>query len=589
MAFQFNPDEQQQIPEMTPPPERVGRFSIAIIGAFVTLILVWSAWTPAASAVKAALGRRCAREAHVALEAKNWGRAAEQTIAARRWAPEDVEVIRVVVEFLKLSNSDPGGLAQQLRRLAEKTTLTEEEHLLLGRTLANTGKTDEARTVYEQLPLSVSTRKPALELLSVILKSEGHEQEAQELSRRATQEIAADTPEARLQIAEQDGRSPFVEIRRHAHAELWELARLETAIAMDAVRRLSADPLLTAAEAHELLALVGTHAHKTLPVRLGLISALMRLLPGQRDALVAQEVKSFQSDEGGNLEQIAYWLMSERQPEQVFQLVPQELAVKSRELYPILMQAMAQAKRWEELQKLLSAPSVPVPASLVDLAMAEVQSHLQPDLRLSRQLIEGTLKAAAGDRTPDTFKATAVLAEKLNLADIAAVAYREAGLRADAENAIGLLQKSLECALLAKDSALMLKVSRKLLELRPTSAAYADRLAYLRLILGEEIETVDVTSHKGPNDLRAMFTITLERVPPGLLRALAAYRIGDFSAIPTHLADIGDTASLPPGQRAVVAGLLSLTGKPDRAYQIAEKIPPTLLLHEELAFLDKAR
>ena len=82
MAFQFNPDEQQQIPEMTPPPERVGRFSIAIIGAFVTLILVWFAWTPVAFVVKAALGRRCAREAHVALETKNWGRAAEQTIAA---------------------------------------------------------------------------------------------------------------------------------------------------------------------------------------------------------------------------------------------------------------------------------------------------------------------------------------------------------------------------------------------------------------------------------------------------------------------------------------------------------------------------
>jgi uncharacterized protein YbaR (Trm112 family) len=37
-----------------------------------------------------------------------------------------------------------------------------------------------------------------------------------------------------------------------------------------------------------------------------------------------------------------------------------------------------------------------------------------------------------------------------------------------------------------------------------------------------------------------------------------------------------------------VAGLLSLTGKAERAYQIAEKIPALVLLDEERAFLQKA-
>lgn len=588
MSFSFDSNSQQQIPDMPPPKERMGWLSVTIFTAFALLIIVWFAWSPVTSAVKAALGRRCATEARVALESKDWGRAAEQIMAARRWAPEDVEVIRVIVEFLKLSGSDPGGLAQQLRKLAEKTPLSEEEQMLLGRTLALTGKTEEAREVYDRLPLSTGTQKPGLELLSTILKSEGHEQEAKELSQRATMQNKADTPEARLEIAKQDGQSQFVEIRRHAHAELWELALLETPIAMDAVRRLAADPLLTNAGAGELLQIVDKHAHKKLPIRLSVISALMRLQPGQRTSLVEEEVKRFQSKQDGNLEEIAYWLMTERLPEQVFRLVPQELAVKSRELYPILMQSMAQAKRWEELKKLLSAPRVPVPRSLVDLAMAEVLSHLQPDLRESRQLIEGTLIASAGDRTPETFKAAASLAAKLNLSDVASVAYREAGLRADAESAIGLLQKALDCALLTKDSVLMLEVSRKLHELRPASSAYADRLAYLRLILGEEIETVDLSRLKESNDMQAMFTVTLERVPPSLLRALAAYRMGDRAGIQQHLAGVGDTSKLPPGQRAVVAGLLSLTGKAERAYQIAEKIPALVLLDEERAFLQKA-
>lgn len=588
MSSSFDPNSQQQMPDMPPPKERIGWFNVIIFSAFALLVTVWFAWSPVTSALKAALGRRCATEARIALKSKDWASAAEQIIAARRWAPEDVEVIRVIVEFLKLSGSDPGGLAQQLRKLAEKAPLSEEEQMLLGRTLALNGKTEEARGVYEQLSLSASTRKPGLDLLSTILKSEGHEQEAQVLSQRATRQNKADTPEARLEIAQQDGQSRFDEIRRHAHAELWEVARLETPIAMDAVRRLAADPLLTNAGAGELLQIVEKHAHKKLPIRLSVISALMRLQPRQRTTLVEQEVKRFQSKQDGNLEEIAYWLMTEGLPEQVFRLVPQELAVKSRQLYPILMQSMAQAKRWEELKQLLSAPGVPVPRSRVDLAMAEVQSHLQPDLRESRQLIEGTLNASASDRTPETFKAAASLAAKLNLSDVAAVAYREAGLRADAENGIGLLQKALECALLAKDSALMLEVSRKLHELRPASSAYSDRLAYLRLILGEEIETVDLSRLKESNDMQAMFTVTLERVPSSLLRALAAYRMGDRASIQQHLAGLGDTSALPPGQRAVVAGLLSLAGKADRAYQIAEKIPAVVLLDEELAFLQKA-
>jgi hypothetical protein len=588
MSSSFDPNSQQQMPDMPPPKERLGWFNVIIFSAFALLITVWFAWSPVTSALKVALGRRCATEARVALKSKDWARAAEQIIAARRWAPEDVEVIRVIVEFLKLSGSDPGGLAQQLRKLAEKTPLSEEEQMLLGRTLALNGKTQEAREVYEQLSLSASTRKPGLDLLSTILKSEGHVQEAQELSQRATMQNKADTPEARLEVAQQDGQSHFVEIRRHAHAELWEVARLETPIAMDAVRRLAVDPLLTNAGAGELLQIVEKHAHKKLPIRLSVVSALMRLQPTQRTSLVEAEVKRFQSKQDGNLEEIAYWLMTEGLPEQVFRLVPQELAVKSRQLYPILMQSMAQAKRWEELKQLLSASGVPVPRSRVDLAMAEVQSHLQPDLRESRQLIEGTLTASASDRTPETFETAASLAAKLNLSDVAAVAYREAGLRADAENAIGLLQKALECALSAKDSALMLEVSRKLHELRPASSAYADRLAYLRLILGEEIETVDLSRLKESNDMQAMFTVTLERVPPSLLRALAPYRMGDRAGIQPHLAGLGDTSALPPGQRAVVAGLLSLSGMADRAYQIAEKIQAVVLLDEERAFLQKA-
>jgi tetratricopeptide (TPR) repeat protein len=586
MSFDFKPDSQQQIPDMTPPQERVGGFSIMIGVAFVLMLTVWFAWSPVASAGKAAYGRHCAREARAALGAQDWRRAVEQTIAARRWAPEDVEVIRVVIEFLKVSGSDPGALVQQLRKLADKQPLTEEEQVLLGRTLAATGKTDEARAVYDRMPLSTSTKKPALELLSSILSQEGHDDEAKTLARRATQK-EPETPEARLKVALEDKKSGFTEIRRRAHDELLAISQLETEIAMEAVTHLIIDPLLTATEAHQLLTLVDAHAHKKLPVRLGVVSALIRLQPGQRETLLDEEIKRFKSGDDGALEHLARWLALEKQHSRLLKLVPLTLAEKSRELYPIMAQALAEEGRWQELKEMLGTGRPPVSPARVAIWQAEASSHLEPDLKEAAHLLMGSIQASEKEGNLPNLFAVASVAEKIHLPEIALAACQAAASKGGAA-ALPMLQKTHTLALEQKNSVVLLQTARQLHELRPASSAYADRLAYLRLILGEEIETVDLSRLKESNDMQAMFTVTLERVPPSLLRALAAYRMGDRAGIQQHLAGVGDTSSLPPGQRAVVAGLLSLIGKAERAYQIAEKIPAVVLLDEERAFLQKA-
>ncbi len=266
--------------------------------------------------------------------------------------------------------------------------------------------------------------------------------------------------------------------------------------------------------------------------------------------------------------------------------------MQSRELYPILVQALAQAKQWEQLQQVLKLQRPPVPRSLLDLAMAEVQSHLQPDMRESRRLLQGTVENATQAGDAATLQTAAQLAEKLDLADIACVAYKAAGIQAAENNAseaaLQNLQKSEELALLAKDTRTLLEVSRRLHALSPSSAIFADRFMYLRLILGVEMETVDVNSLVSQHELNAAFSITLERIPPHLLLALSAYRLGDHAAMQQHLAALNNAEALSAGPRAVAAGLLSLSGKPGRAYQMAEKIHGTLLLDEELMFLKRA-
>lgn len=593
-SFEFQPDGQQQVPERMPLQAQIGPFTVGVILSFVVLVGIWLGWDPAAKVYRSWRARRAVADVHQSIAAQDWPGAYRQLGEARKLDPEDVEVISAMIEFLKVTKSDPAGLVQQLRVLEKHRPLNDDEMLLLGRSLITIGKADEARKIHGTLPQPVRERPAGLQLLSEVLAAEGHSREAQVVGRQAAASgVAANDPQAALTVSLQDKSSSFPEMRQKARAQLWETAGRPDAVALEAIGALSADKSLLAEEADELLEIAERHPLATLATRLQVISALARIQPAQAETIYQREVERFQREGSGRLEEIAFWLMKERQHDMIFRLVPVKLALKSRELYPILMQTMGQARRWNELRDLLTRPNPPVAQSLVDLALAEVEARFQPDLRESRRLIEGTVKAAATEGSLPTLQTAAELAAKLNLPDIAASAYLQAGVKAatgaTTEEALRWLQNSAESALMAKNTAILLEASRKLRELSPGSTVFADRLAYLRLILGVEMETVTLSSQTDESSVRAMVTVAMERVPAALLGALAAYRLGDLESVKTHLGALPDPSSLPAGQRAVAAGLLALAGRPDRAFQIAEKVPDALLLREELAFLNHAR
>ncbi len=593
MAFQFDSDSQKKIPDQMPPKERVGRFSVLVIGAFVMVIVSLFAWHPLAKAVRGVMARRNAKEAREATAAKDWVKAQQAVTLARQRAPEDEEVMLAMVEFLKATGSDAGGLAQYLQRLKLKRPLTAEEELTLGRALISSGKTKDARVVYEKLPLKESTQKPGLELLSSILSAEGHTKEAAEISQRAVVLSEGEaTPETQMKAAVTDLGSHFGEVQNQAVKQLWQLAELSTQTGMDAILQLAGSRGLTLPQANRLLVMEEKHPLQSMGTRLMVVSALMRLQPERRAELAEAEVRRFIDTKNGRLEDMAYWLMRENFNAQVLALVPKELAAQSRELYPILVQTLSQAGRWEELQGVLKMPNPPVAATLLDLAMAEVLSHVQPDMRESRRILQGTVinAAQAGDVT--MLQAAAQLAERLSFADVACQAYKAAGMKSAENNAseaaLQNLQKSVELALRAKDTETLLDVSRRLHVMSPSSAVFADRFVYLRLVLGVEMETVDVKELMAETEAKAAVGVTLDRIPPELLLALAAYRMGDREGMVKHLTSLPRSESLSPGPRAVAAGLLSLVGKADRAFVMAEKISGALLLEEEKVFWKRA-
>lgn len=577
--------------DVPPPKEQIGTFAVFALGTFGLLALAWFSWTPLSTAMRAALARNDTRKALEAVTAKDWPLAAKLLTEANRRAPGDPEVLRGLIEFHKATGSDPAGMAQRLKMLDEIQPLTAAERLLLAEALIATGKLPEAKDALERVPQETEVNARRLELQAAVLKAEGHTQEAQAVVRHALNGQTND-PQVRLQASQENMRSAFPEVRQQGREELWETARLKTEVALPAIQALLKDASLTAAQASELLALAESHPLKPRDLTLGAVSALMRLKPEQRTALVREQVRRFTEEGQGTREETAVWLMREREYDELRRLVPASLAVKSRELYPILMQTLAQQQRWKELEEFLTAPNPPVDRGLVTLALAEVKAHLEPDKREARLLIDRTIEAAKVEGNLPVLRGAAGLAEKHHLADSAALGYQAAAEKANAagqvNDAVSDLQKAATLALAAKNTEVLLSAFRKLHELRPSSSAFAEEFVYLRLVLGVEIETVDLKNLGSGAEVVADAQMTVDRMPPELLQALVAYRLGDTETMRANVASLQDASRLPAGQRAVVAGLLSMAGKVDRAYQIAEKIPGGLLLDEEMVFLKKA-
>ena len=76
MAFQFNPDSQQEIHDMAPPKERISRFHILVLLAFAIFAGILFSWGSISTAFRSAFARHNAKEALEAIGDKDWNRAA---------------------------------------------------------------------------------------------------------------------------------------------------------------------------------------------------------------------------------------------------------------------------------------------------------------------------------------------------------------------------------------------------------------------------------------------------------------------------------------------------------------------------------
>jgi len=588
MSFSFSPDPIKKNDKPAGPKSpttSVMEKRPMVIGFAVSLVLLvgmWLGWEPTRAGVKGMMGRHYANAAKTAVEEKDWAAAFQAAFKARQWAPENLEVLHSLKDLLEQSNSDPAGLIQIFQQIEAQEKLDTEDLISLARAYLAVSKPHESRAVHERLPEQVRKRSDVVALLADILRAEGHQAEAQDLRKMAVQS-APESAEGTLSRAVEGIQGPFPEQRQAAREGLWQVARSSGVEAMEAVTRLTIDPALTVAEAEELLRIVNGHPHQAIHFRLGVVSALARLQPEKKKDYLAEEIQRFNEGAGnGDLQAIARWLALEKQHNLVIKLIPPKLASSSKVLYPILAQSLAEESRWGELKIMLTSGRPPVSPSRIAMWLAEAEAHLNPGSAEVRSQLQTALENARRENNQAALLALVNSAEKHNQPDIAMEACVGAATGEDSVS-LQLLEKAAELARQQKDAGSLMDITRRLSELRPASSVFAGRLAYLRLLLGLEIETAISTAEAFSNKA------TLDDLPLPLLKSLADHRFGHSPLQDSGLSSLSNLDRLPPGQRAVAAGLLQMAGKADLAFQIAEKVPESLLLPEERIFLNKAR
>ena len=560
----------------------------SFLGLATFAVAWWLFFDHLATGAKSWWGRRYIPEVERYVETEDWMNAARHLNDATRWAPDDPAVIRTAVMFVEKTGSEPRSMIRFLSKLDEQGILTPEEMSKLGKAYVSLPDLKLAHATFDRFKGEQSQKRPPLELLSAIQRAEGLAARSF-LTQRQALMADSDNPQSVLDLALLDARSGDPSLSGPARERLWPIARGGTDQAIPAIEFLAQHRMLTAQEAEDLLTLVQgiKQDSKGEIARFAVLSAIIRLHPHERDQLVNQEIRRWDGKPAANLPPLMAWLVKEQQFERVLRMISDKTAASYTTLLPHYVGALRGLGRWGPLKALLTGRvDAAFPIVQLRIWQAEAESHLSDDPTTPRHLLTTVFDQTGRGEHAEAAMRAAEMAELLGYWDLSRRFYEGVATRHIGAS-LNMQLKVYEMAQKETNGEAMLRSSQQLMKLKPTDVVYLDRANYLRLVLGTDIEiafkTIDEATavpahHITPDRLVAL----------SFLRALAAYRQGRMDQIAPALAQVKDVDTFPPGARAVFAGLLAISGNASSAYQVAEKVPSTLLLPEERRFLARA-
>ncbi len=546
-----------------------GRRWILLIASVLAVIV---AGTLAYRWFKGQRAERFAAAGNALVAADKWNDAAVQYRVALQLDPSNYHGLSGAARLAsKAERPEALELWQKVLALPQCTIRDREDYAEL---LIKTNRLNLAEKAIDPL-LKDNPDTKALQLAARYARKIGDNVKAGEYLRIASKR-APDDDAPRFQLAEVLAQSTDAADQAEARKILWELAARANLYKKAAVEALGAAPELTTDERKRLLQELMALTPKTAKDDLLAADMRVQLQPDEAARIYREEVERWRNGQSQELLDLARWLNAHQQPELVLSTFPVERTLEDNQLLLARLDALATLQRWNDIDGVLNRTDVTLDPSVIESFRA--RTALERNANLDAEVHWNHAISLAGS-DPYKLRFVANFAEQSRATAAALKAYEQ--LARFPEHADFAYRGTQRVSQRSGDTAAQRAAMSKISARAPEDPNAADQLAYLSLLLGEDVDQNFAVAKKlaeqYPNRLSYRVTTAL-----GYLRqhdpasALAQFK-GPVSI---------DWKRTLPAWRAVYAAALFASDRNDEARTIIATISRDRLNPQERELIE---
>jgi hypothetical protein len=355
---------------------------------------------------------------------------------------------------------------------------------------------------------------------------------------------------------------------------LLQCARWTNTFGWEAIQVLSDSSFLTGPEAIECMQLVDAHP-SNFPGKEFLKADLqIQITPYKRNELIRQTMQAALKAAKPELLPLGRWLNRYNAFALTVEAIPLPEALKSKDLLLIYLDAVAAQNDWAAVEAVLNKPDLPLQPVIIKIFQARTARELRQQ-RVPEIFWDQAYTMAGKDEESLLFLARyAAKAGELAHAEKAYRAFLALG-----KNQRPAYEELVQVLELEGDTRALKELLREMTEKYPEDPLSRNDLAYLNLLLKEEVEASKAVAlsltQQYPRMLSYKVTLAL-----GYLRSQEP-----ASALPLFSGLNVNWGQALPGWQAIYAAVLGSNGQIEQAAKIARQAPLNRLKTEERSLL----
>ena len=549
--------------------KRRGRWWILLTASVLAVIV---AGTIAYRWFKGQRAERFAAAGEALVAADKWNDAAVQYRVALQLDPSNYHGLSGAARLAsKAERPEALELWQKVLALPQCTIRDREDYAEL---LIKTNRLNLAEKVIDPL-LKDNPDTKALQLAARYSRKIGDNVKASEYLRVASKRTPDDDA-PRFQLAEVLAQSTDAADQAEARKILWELAARPNVYKKAAVEALAAAPELTTDERKRLLQELTALTPKTAKDDLLAADMRIQLQPDEAARVYREKVERWRNGRSQELLDLARWLNAHQQPELVLSTFPIERTLEDNQLLLARLDALATLQRWNDIDGVLNRTDVTLDPSVIESFRA--RTALERNANLDAEVHwNHAISLAASD--PYKLRFVANFAEQSRATAAALKAYEQ--LARFPEHADFAYRGTQRVSQRSGDTAAQRAATSKISARAPEDPNAADQLAYLNLLLDEDVDQNFAVAKKLAEQYPSRLSYRVTTALGYLRQHDPASAMAQFKG-PVSI----DWKRTLPAWRAVYAAALLASDRNDEARDIIATIPRDRLNPQERELIE---